>query len=215
MAATTDSPFKFPWYVHRYVRHIFFPKSFGTNHYLFLGLFLGEMDDSNEKEGGEHKIYENLFSSLSSGVTGGGGRGQSTPPGTSDREISADLPGKERQGKKGKWSRKEGKLKKGKVENWKWKEEKGKVNQMRRGPFFFFYFSNHWNLFWVNQNGNFLLGKSISGREKIRKNDFAPSEKYSCYVSVPQLMLSSLAKILTTPFESLRLLLMYYTWMYS
>ena len=39
------------------------------------------------------------------------------PPETSDREISADLPGKERQGKKGKWSRKEGKSKKGKVEN--------------------------------------------------------------------------------------------------
>ena len=33
------------------------------------------------------------------GVTGGaGGR---VPPVTSDREISADLPGKERQGKKG------------------------------------------------------------------------------------------------------------------
>ena len=30
------------------------------------------------------------------------------PPETSDREISADLPGKERQGKKGKWSKKEG-----------------------------------------------------------------------------------------------------------
>ena len=34
----------------------------------------------------------------SSGVTGVGGR---VPPETPDREISADLPGKERQGKKG------------------------------------------------------------------------------------------------------------------
>ena len=33
------------------------------------------------------------------------------PPETSDWEISADLPGKERQGK-GKWEKKEGKLKK-------------------------------------------------------------------------------------------------------
>ena len=39
-----------------------------------------------------------------------------SPP-TSDGEISADLLGKERQGKKWKWSRKEGNLKKGKVEN--------------------------------------------------------------------------------------------------
>ena len=39
------------------------------------------------------------------------------PPETSDREISADLPGKERQGKKGKMGKKE-KLKKG-----KWKIE--------------------------------------------------------------------------------------------
>ena len=38
------------------------------------------------------------------------------PPDTSHREIPADLPGKERQGKKGKWRRKEGKSKK-KVEN--------------------------------------------------------------------------------------------------
>ena len=34
------------------------------------------------------------------GVTGGGAGGQSAPPETSDSEISADLPGKERQGKK-------------------------------------------------------------------------------------------------------------------
>ena len=33
---------------------------------------------------------------------------------------------------------------------------------------------------WVYQNGNFLPGKSISRREKIWKNDFAPSEKYAC-----------------------------------
>ena len=51
---------------------------------------------------------------LNSGVIA---RGQSAPPDTSDWEIFVDLPGKERQGKKGKWRRKEGKPKKGKVEN--------------------------------------------------------------------------------------------------
>ena len=46
---------------------------------------------------------------------GEGGRVHS--PETSDQEISADLPGKERQGKKGKMEDKRRKIKKGKVEN--------------------------------------------------------------------------------------------------
>ena len=44
-----------------------------------------------------------------SGVTGGQGVCRVPPPETSDREISADLPGKERKrgrGKKGKWGKK-------------------------------------------------------------------------------------------------------------
>ena len=55
-------------------------------------------------------------------------------PETSDREISAGLPGKERQGKKGTWIRKEGKSRKGrcKIEN-----GRRKSHQMRRGPFIF------------------------------------------------------------------------------
>ena len=44
-----------------------------------------------------------------------------TAPDTSHREISADLPGKERQGKKGKMEKNRRKIRKGKVENWKWK----------------------------------------------------------------------------------------------
>ena len=55
------------------------------------------------------------------------------PPETSDREISADLPGKERQGKKGKLSRKERKSKK---EGWKIETGRRKSYKMRRGPFF-------------------------------------------------------------------------------
>ena len=66
------------------------------------------------------------------------------PPETSDREISADLSGKDRKGerKKGKMGTKEGKLKKGswKIEKLKrWKEKL----QMRRGFFFLFTFKNH------------------------------------------------------------------------
>ena len=102
----------------------------------------------------------------------------SPPPPTSDGEISANLLGKERQGKKGKWARKEGKSKKGR---WKIFNGRRKSYRMRRWlppPFFFllFTFQNHLNMFLVYQSGNFLPGKSIiSHREKVRKNDFAPS----------------------------------------
>ena len=46
-----------------------------------------------------------------------GGQGGRMPPETSDWEISADLSGKERQGKKGEWEEKRRKIEKGKVEN--------------------------------------------------------------------------------------------------
>ena len=61
------------------------------------------------------------------------------PQETSDREISADLPGKERQVKKGNRSRKKGKSK------------------------------------------IFYREKAFHAMEKIRKNDFASSEKYPSY----------------------------------
>ena len=118
---------------------------------------------------------------MCSGVTGG--QGAACPPETSDREISADLSGKNearRKTEKGvKWRRK------GKLEKGRWKiemeieMEEGKSSKMIRVTFFFllFTFQNDENLFWVYQNGNFLLGKSISRRKKIWKNDFAPSGK--------------------------------------
>ena len=89
-------------------------------------------------------------------------------------EISADLPGKERQGNVGKWSRKERKWKTRMVENWKWKEENLEWGDEEWTFFFFFFFfffllftfQNHWNLFWLYQNENFPRGKSISHREK-------------------------------------------------
>ena len=116
-----------------------------------------------------------------SGVTGGEGA-----PDTPYREISVDLPGKEREGKKGKLEEKRRKIVKKEVENLKWKKWKEEMlqNEEIEDLFFFlsfffllFTFQNHWNLFWVYQNRNFLLGKSISCQEK----DFAPSEKYSSY----------------------------------
>ena len=82
---------------------------------------------------------------MPSGVIGRGGgigegegqRGEECPPKTSDREISDNQLGKERQGRKGKCSREEGKLKKG-----RWKIENGrrKSYKIRRRPFFFFFF---------------------------------------------------------------------------
>ena len=90
--------------------------------------------------------------------------------------------GKEKVEKIGlKLRRKEGKSWKGR---WKTGNGSRKSCKKRWGPFFFFLlftFENDWNLFWVYQNGNFLPGKYISRREKIRKSYFAPSEKYACY----------------------------------
>ena len=53
-----------------------------------------------------------------------GGQGADCPPDTSHWEISADLPGKKRQGEKGKLRKKEGKSKKGR---WKIENERRKV----------------------------------------------------------------------------------------
>ena len=68
----------------------------------------------------------------------GGGEGADCPPGTSHREISADLPGKKRQGKKGKLRKKKKENKK--REGGKSKNERRKSSKLRRGLFFFFFF---------------------------------------------------------------------------
>ena len=65
---------------------------------------------------------------------------------TSDWESLADLPGKERQGKRENGAeKKEDQEREGR----KLKMEGGKCYKMRRGFFFFFTFQNHRNLFWV------------------------------------------------------------------
>ena len=84
--------------------------------------------------------------------------------------------GKRKARKKGKWSRKEGKLKKG-----RWKIENGrksyKISLFKTTE-----------IFWVNQNG---LEKAFHARKKIRKNDLCPLWKiflwkiYGRWVIVP------------------------------
>ena len=69
------------------------------------------------------------------------------------------------------------KIEKGKVENWKWKEEKSQNKERTYFFFFFVTFQNHWNLFWVYQNGNFPPGKSISCRKKIQEKMTLPPQK--------------------------------------
>ena len=110
-----------------------------------------------------------------------GGWGQGAPE-TSDREISADLSGKRGKEKieKGEMEKKRRKMVKRKVENLKWKE--GKLQNEARTFFFFSLFKTtkigfgctKMEIFY-REKKHFTLGK------KIRKNDFAPSEKCSCY----------------------------------
>ena len=123
---------------------------------------------------------------ISSGVTGGergsGAGGQSAPE-TSDWEISADLPGKS--GKK--WQGKIEKGENGEEKKGNCKRKGGKL-KMEASFFLLFTFQNGKTLFSVYQNGNFLPGKThFTPGKKIRKNDFAPSEKFSCYAPGDQI----------------------------
>ena len=130
--------------------------------------------------GKSSKLFtRNVCQCNTSGVTGrggGGAGGAEGPPETSDREIFADVSGKQRQGKKRekgwKLRRKGGKL----------EIEAGKRYKEVRTFFFFFSFAFH---FWKWQK--FVLGlpksefstgkKHFTPGKKIRKNNFAPSEK--------------------------------------
>ena len=87
---------------------------------------------------------------------------------------------------------------KGKVENWKWKEEKLKNEEKTFIYFILFYFILFYFIlfyfilifilfyfiFSLFKTLKFVLGLpkwEFSTRKKIRKNDFAPSEKHSSY----------------------------------
>ena len=107
-------------------------------------------------------------------------QGGRVPPVTSDQEICADLPGKERQGKKATMDQKRKKTEKGKVE--KLEMEGGKVTKWGEDLFFFFFI--------FSKPLKFVLGlpnREISTRKKhftLGKKSgkwLCPSEKYSCY----------------------------------
>ena len=100
---------------------------------------------------------------------------------TASREISADLAGKERQGKKGKLRRKIGKFKKGKVENWKWKEEKLQNDERKFQNDERTFFSKPLKFVLGLPKWKFSTGKKHFTPGKVRKNDFAPCEKFSHY----------------------------------
>ena len=116
---------------------------------------------------------------MSSGITGGGGRGRGQGA-ECPLETSADLSGKKEKGWKLK--RKEGKLWKGKVKTWKWKVEK--LENEERTPFFFFFFC--FSVF----KTNFVLGlpkwKFSTGKKhfmlgKNQKKWLPPQKNFSCY----------------------------------
>ena len=113
-----------------------------------------------------------IATSVYSGVTGGaaGDRGQGAgaecPPDVFHREIFADLGEK-----RGKEERENGKEKKEYLKGKRWKIENGRGKSMKMLVTFW----NHWNLFGVYQNGQFLPGKGIfhAGR-KSRKVTLLP-----------------------------------------
>ena len=126
-----------------------------------------------------------------------GGQGEEYSPDTFHQEIFADLPGKEGQGRKGKWRGKEGKFEREEVENWKWKGKRYESENFFTFYFFYFifiylfiffcHFWNHWNLFGVYQNGRFLLGKSIFYTGKNQEKWLCPPLKnIPLYTSVSQ-----------------------------
>ena len=79
-----------------------------------------------------------------------------------------------------------------KLKNGRWKIENGRRKNYQIGEDFFFFpfhFSKRLKIVLGLPKWEFSTGKSISRREKkIRKNDFAPSEKYSSYASALHLL---------------------------
>ena len=95
--------------------------------------------------------------------------------------------------KRGKEKRERGENWVEKVENWKWKQE----NVRKRGDDLFFFFFFCFSLlkmtkicFGSTKMEIFYREKAFHAGKKIRKNDFAPSEKYACYAPVCRTTLS-------------------------
>ena len=84
-----------------------------------------------------------------------------------------------------------------KIENWKWEEKFTQWGEDLFFLFIFFTFQNHWNLFWVYQNGNFLPGKSISHRGKSGKMTLTPLKNIPLMQGVEWVNLGSVKPIIT------------------
>ena len=127
----------------------------------------------------------NVVSGVTGRGTGGGQRGQSAPQRLLTRKFLPTY-----QEKRGKEKREKGwklrrKIVKTKVENWKWKYI---GNVVKRSEDFFFFFFLCFSLLKTMEicfgctKMEFSTGKkTFYARKKVRKNDFAPSEKYVCY----------------------------------
>ena len=130
--------------------------------YLYLVNILPLKQIILEKTVSTHKQWRNRRGG------GGGGGEECPPPETSDREISADVPGKKRHGKNGKvGNRKE------KKENCKGEGKKSKMggesSKMRGEDLFFLHFSLFKTseiCFGSTKIENFLTGEKNSRREK-------------------------------------------------
>ena len=122
----------------------------------------------------------------------GGGRGEAECP---QRLLTGKFLltywEKKRQGKKGKGvktiEKKRRKIVKGKVENWKWKVEN---LQNQEGGYFFLLslFKTTKICFRCTKMDIFYRGKAFHAG----KNDFASSEKFSCYAPAPSIWMGSL-----------------------
>ena len=115
-------------------------------------------------------------------TVGGGGRWVKCPPDIFPQEVFWWPTGKRRQERKGKgMGRGRGR---GNKENWKrkrWKIENGREKSMKisRGPFVTFWY--HW--FFYQEKAYFMSCWKMSSAPSKKKSDFAPSEKYSSYVT--------------------------------
>ena len=125
-----------------------------------------------------------------SGITGGGGEGaggQSAPQRLLTGNFFGWRIGKKEAREKGWKLRRKEKLWKGR---WKIGIGSRKSSKKRWGPFFFFFFFFLFTLKMMEISsgstkiGIFYREKAFHVGEKIRKNYFAPSEKYACYAPV-------------------------------
>ena len=123
-----------------------------------------------------------------SGITVGG-REEECPLSTSHQEISAYLLGKARW--KEKWKNGEEKKENQKREGGKFKMEGGKDTKWGEYLFCFSLFKTIEICFGCTKMGisYWKKNKHFTPGKKIRKNDFATSEKYSCYAPAAWLLL--------------------------